>query len=159
LRFRLAEIYGQRLRDTEQAIAELKQVLRSDPDHPGAIAILEGMLDDTAVRGLAAELLEPVYAGRQDWAALIRIGEIRLMQVDDPAQRLALTKRIARLYEEQLEDFDAALRWYGKVFQENPSERLSLEQLLRLADKLDRWQEVAALLSDYLGGAMEDSPA
>ncbi|MEO8213414.1 MAG: hypothetical protein ABI560_09480, partial [Myxococcales bacterium] len=124
LRYRLAELTGQRLNDPEAAVEHLRAVLRADPDHPGAITTLEGMLEDPVVRGIAAELLEPVYAGRQDWASLIRIAEIRLQQVDDPAQRLALTKRIARLYEEQLEDYDSALKWYGKVFQENPTERI-----------------------------------
>src|SRR4029077_12787769 len=105
------------------------------------------------------ELLEPVYAGRADWKALIKIGEIRLVQTEDPAQRLSWTKRIARLYEEQLEDYDSALRWYGKVFQEAPTERLSLEQLLRLAGKLGRWQDAAGLLSGYLDGEMGEEPA
>ena len=114
--------------------------------------MLEGMLNDTAVRGQAAELLEPVYAGRANWPALIQIGEIRLLQVEEPAQRLAWTKRIARLYEEQLEDYDGALRWYGKVFQESPTERLSLEQLIRLADKLNRWEDLASLLAELPGG-------
>ena len=121
--------------------------------------MLEGMLDDIAVQGAAAELLEPVYAARADWPSLIKIGEIRLLQTDDPAARLAWTKRIARLYEEQLEDYESALRWYGKVFQEAPGERLSLEQLLRLARKLDRWQDVAGLLADYLEGELGEEPA
>ncbi len=159
LRFRLAEISAVRLGDPEAAIEHLRMVLRADPDHPGAIVMLEGLLEDPVVRGLAAELLEPVYAGRQDWSALIRIAEIRLQQVDDPAQRLALTKRIARLYEEQLEDYDSALKWYGKVFQENPGERINLEQVLRLAGRLGRWREAATLLSDTLAGSLEDSPA
>ena len=67
----------------------------------------------------------------------------------------AWTKRIARLYEEQLEDFDSALRWYGKVFQEAPTERQATEPLLRLADKLDRWQDAASLLASYLDGRAE----
>ena len=159
LRFRMAELLAGRLSDPDAAIEQLRVVLRGDPDHAGAITMLESMLEDPIVRGIAAELLEPVYAGRQDWPALIRIAEIRLQQVDDPAQRLALTKRIARLYEEQLEDYASALKWYGKVFQENPGERINLEQLLRLAARLDRWREVGALLSDTLAGSLEDSPA
>src|SRR5206468_10359527 len=127
--------------------------------HPGAIAMLEGMLDDIAVQGAAAELLEPVYAGRGDWPSLIKIGEIRLLQVEEPAERLAWTKRIARLYEEQLEDYDSALRWYGKVFQEAPTENRSTEPLLRLAGKLDRWQDAAGLLANYLDGELSEEPA
>ena len=45
------------------------------------------------------------------------------------------------------------------MFQEAPTERLSAEQLLRLADKLDRWQEVASLLSGYLADELNDTPA
>jgi hypothetical protein len=56
-------------------------------------------------------------------------------------------------------DYDSALRWYGKVFQESPTERLSLEQLIRLADKLDRWADLASLLSNYLEGELGEEPA
>ncbi len=159
LRFRLAQIEHDRRGDREAALEHLKLVLSGTPDHPGAIAMLEGMLDDMGVQGAAATLLEPVYAGRGDWKSLIKIGEIRLLQVEDPAERLGWTKRIARLYEEQLEDFDSALRWYGKVFQEAPTERQATEPLLRLADKLDRWQDAASLLASYLDGELNEEPA
>ncbi|HTB60233.1 MAG TPA: tetratricopeptide repeat protein, partial [Polyangia bacterium] len=159
LRFRLAQIEHDRRGDREAALDHLKLVLSGTPDHAGAIAMLEGMLDDLGVQGAAATLLEPVYAGRGDWKSLIKIGEIRLLQVEDPAERLAWTKRIARLYEEQLEDFDSALRWYGKVFQEAPTERQATEPLLRLADKLDRWQDAASLLASYLDGELSEEPA
>jgi len=159
LRFRLGEIRLAKLGDSERALEQLRAVLRGSPEHAGAIAMLENLLDDLGVQGAAAELLEPVYAGRQDWASLIRIGEIRLQQVEDPSARLALTKRIARLYEEQIEDYDSALKWYGKVFQENPTERLNLDQLTRLGGRLGRWQDVAGMLSDALGGSLEESPA
>ena len=155
----MAQIEHDRQNDREAALEHLRLVLSGDPDHPGAITMLEGMLDDIAVQGQAAELLEPVYAGRADWKALIKIGEIRLVQTEDPAARLSWTKRIARLFEEQLEDYDSALRWYGKVFQEAPTERLSLEQLVRLADKLDRWADLASLLSNYLEGELGEEPA
>ncbi|HEY8924983.1 MAG TPA: tetratricopeptide repeat protein, partial [Polyangia bacterium] len=158
LRFRLAEIRLRRLGDSERALEQLRAVLRGDPDHAGAIGMLEAMLEDLAVQGAAAELLEPVYAGRQDWAALIRIVEIRLQQMDDPQQRLALTKRIARLYEEQIEDYDSALKWYGRVFQESSTERVNMDQLVRIGGRLGRWREVAVLLSDSLTGPLEESP-
>jgi golgin subfamily B member 1 len=159
LRFRLAQIEHDRRGDREVALDHLRMVLRGDPDHPGAIAMLEGMLDDMGVQGAAAALLEPVYAGRQDWPSLIKIGEIRLLQVEEPAERLSWTRRIARLYEEQLEDYESALRWYGKVFQEAPTERQSTEPLLRLADTLDRWQDAAGLLANYLDGEIGEEPA
>ena len=158
VRFRLAQIENDRRGDREAAIEHLRLVLQATPDHPGAIAMLETMLGDIAVQGAAAELLEPVYAGRADWTALIKIGEIRLLQVDEPSERLSWSKRIARLYEEQLEDYDNALRWYGKVFQEAPTESHASDPLLRLADKLDRWQDAASLLANYLDGELGEEP-
>ncbi|MDB4981699.1 MAG: repeat-containing protein, partial [Myxococcales bacterium] len=158
IRFRLAQIENDRQSDREAALGHLRVVLQGDPDHPGTITMLEGMLDDVGVQSTAAELLEPVYAGRADWKQLIKIGEIRLLQVDDPAERVAWTKRIARLYEEQLEDYENALRWYGKVFQEAPTERQSAEPLLRLADRLNRWQEVGALFAGYAADELSDEP-
>jgi tetratricopeptide (TPR) repeat protein len=159
IRFRLAQIEHDKQLDREAALGHLRVVLTGDPDHPGAITMLEGMLDDIAVQGAAAELLEPVYAGRGDWPSLIKIGEIRLLQVEEPAERLNWTKRIARLYEEQLEDYESALKWYGKVFQEAPTERLSSEQLLRLAGKLGRWHDVASLFGSYLADELSEDPA
>jgi tetratricopeptide (TPR) repeat protein len=159
IRFRLAQIEHDRQGDRETAIAHLRVVLQGDPDHPGAIAMLEGMLDDVGVQGEAAGLLEPVYAGRGSWPELIKIGEIRLLAVEDPTERVAWTKRIALLYEEQLEDFDSALKWYGKVFQEAPTERQSSEPLLRLADKLGRWQDVGALFASYVADELSDEQA
>jgi tetratricopeptide (TPR) repeat protein len=159
IRFRLAQIEHDQKLDREAAIEHLRVVLQGDPDHPGAITMLEGMLDDVAVQVTAAKLLEPVYAGRGSWPELIKIGEIQLLQVEDPAERVAWTKRIARLFEEQLEDFDSALKWYGKVFQEAPTERQSAEPLLRLCDKLGRWQDVGALFAGYVADELSDEPA
>ena len=159
VRFRLARIEQDQRGDREAALEHLRLALAGDPDHPEAITMLEGMLDDIGVQGAAAALLEPVYAGRGDWPSLIKIGEIRLLQVEEQTERLGWTKRIARLYEEQLEDYDSALRWYGKVFQEGPTESRSTEPLLRLAGKLDRWQDAASLLANYLDGELSEEPA
>src|SRR5262249_59840488 len=59
----------------------------------------------------------------------------------------------------ELEDYESALRWYGKVFQEAPTERLSSEQLLRLAGKLGRWQDVASLFASYLADELGEDAA
>ena len=85
IQYRMAQIEHDRQNDRETALEHLRVVLSGDPDHPGAITMLEGMLDDIAVQGQAAELLEPVYAARADWPSLIKIGEIRLLQTEEPA--------------------------------------------------------------------------
>jgi tetratricopeptide (TPR) repeat protein len=150
LRFRLATIYDEDLQDTDRAVDNYRATLGGDPTHEGAIKALEKFLDDDAQRVSAAEVLEPVYAARHDWAKLVRIYQIRLEAAEDPKLRLNLTKRIARLYEEQLEDLDGAFLWFGKVFREDPADRAIRDQLARLAGVLGSWDKLAAVLEDWL---------
>ena len=159
LRYRLGQIYETELRDADRAVENYRAAMGGDADHAGAIAALERFLDDADHRVDAAEVLEPVYAGRHDWRSLIRIYEIRLEAAEDPQKRLALTRRIARLYEEQLEDLEAAFRWFGRVFRENPSDRAIRDQLGRLAHILDRHAELARVYEEYLAETYEETPA
>src|SRR6185369_8698631 len=41
----------------------------------------------------------------------------------------------------------------------NPTERINLDQLVRIGGRQNRWADVASLLSDTLVGALEESPA
>jgi tetratricopeptide (TPR) repeat protein len=157
LRFRLAEIELEELGNRERALEHLAAVLRGDPDHPDAIKTLEELLGDEDAQVAAANLLEPVYVRRNAWAQLVAVNKIRLEHTEDPRKRLAWTQHIAQIYEEQIEDLDEAFRWYGRVFKERPTDRSAQEQLVRLAPKLDRWQDVARLLGEYLDGELSNS--
>jgi len=150
MRFQLATIYDEELSDADHAVDNYRATLGGDPTHDGAIRALEKYLDDDTHRGAAAEVLEPVYAARHDWPKLVRIYQIRLEAADDAKVRLALTKRIARLHEEQLEDLDGAFTWYGKVFHEEPGERAARDQLARLAGILSAWAKLARVYEDWL---------
>ncbi len=150
LRFRLATLYDEDLQDSDRAVDNYRATLGGDPTHEGAIHALEKFLDDDAQRVSAAEVLEPIYAARHDWPRLVRIYQIRLEAADDPKVRLGLTKRIARLYEEQLEDLEGAFTWFGKVFREDPADRAMRDQLARLAGILGAWEKLARVYEDYL---------
>ena len=147
---RLAEIALADLGDREQALTHLGNALKMDQDYEPAIGRLEGLIADPDAQVAAADLLEPVYVRRNNWTRLVAIDELRLERSEDSQRRLALTQRIARVYEEQIEDLEAAFRWYGRLFRETPLERSAQEQLLRLAPKLDRWRDVADWFGRYL---------
>jgi tetratricopeptide (TPR) repeat protein len=153
LRFRLATLYDEDLTDSERAVENYRAALGGDPTHAGAIRALERYLDDDSQRVAAAEVLEPTYVARHDWPALVRIYQIRLEAADDHRTRLVLVKRIARLYEEQLEDLEQAFTWYARVFREEPSDRATRDQLGRLAGILDGWSKLAEV---YEGFAADD---
>ncbi len=152
--FRLAQIEANHLGHAVRATEHLAGALSGDPQHQGAVAMLEQLLADPEAQVGAADLLESIYVRANAWTNLVAIDELRLRQTDEPARRLALTQRIARIYEEQIEDLEAAFVWYGKVFQEIPTDRGAQEQLQRLAPKLGRWKDVFRLIDERL----EDDP-
>ena len=157
LRFRLATLYDEDLADADRAVENYRAALGGDPTHAGAIRALEKYLDDDGQRVAAAEVLEPTYVSRHDWPSLVRIYQIRLEAAQEHRTRLVLVKRIARLYEEQLEDLDGAFTWFAKVFREEPSDRPTRDQLSRLAGILDGWQRLAEVYESFVADE-PDSP-
>jgi tetratricopeptide (TPR) repeat protein len=149
---RLAEIYLNELSDRHQALLHFGAALKIDREHEPTITKLEELLSDPEARVEAADLLESVYVRRNAWVKLVGIDQLRLERSEDTARRLALTQRIARVYEEQIEDLGAAFEWYGRLFRETPTERGAQEQVMRLAPKLERWKDVSAWFSAYLEG-------
>ena len=157
LRVQLGEIHEKHLHDVEAAIDNYSAALSGDPRNNQALAAVERFLKDPDLRALAAEVLEPIYIGQQRWADLIRVYEARLDGTSDPADRLKITRFVARLYEEQLEDFDSASRWYARLFREAPGDANIRDQLQRLASMVDNWGFVAHTYQDYLDNESGDS--
>ena len=138
LRVQLGEIHEKQLHDVEAAIENYAAALGGNPQQPAALAALERYLNDPDARAQAAEVLEPIYVAQQRWPDLVRVYEAKLEARRDPRERLRLTRFVARLYEEQLEDFENASKWYAKVFREAPSDPAVRDQLQRLG--VDRRQ-------------------
>ncbi|MGN6106737.1 MAG: hypothetical protein ACTHU0_16640, partial [Kofleriaceae bacterium] len=157
LQVQLGEIHEQHLRDFETAIDNFSAALGGDPRHPVALAAVERYLVDPDLRVVAAEVLEPIYVSQHRWNDLIRVYEARLEGASDPRDRLRLTRFVARLYEEQLEDFEHASHWYAKVFREAPSDPAVRDQLQRLASIVDNWGFVAETYQQYLDDEQGES--
>jgi len=157
LRVQLGEIHERYLHDVEAAIDNYAAALGGDARHAVALAAIERYLREPDVRMVAAEVLEPIYVAQQRWHDLIRVYEAKLEGAGDPRERLRLTRYVARLFEEQLEDFEKASRWYAKLFRELPSDQGIRDQLQRLASIVDNWAFVAQTYQDYLDGETGDS--
>src|SRR5690606_19914549 len=89
----------------------------------------------------------------QQWPKLVRIYEGELDAATEPAERLKLTRYIARLYEDQLEDLEGAFRWYGRVFREAPGDAGARQQLVRLASVLEAWSTLADIYQETVADA------
>jgi tetratricopeptide (TPR) repeat protein len=150
LRVQLGEIHEKQLRDFETAIDNFSAALSGDQRNQVALAAVERYLVDPDLRVVAAEVLEPIYVAQHRWTDLVRVYEARLESAGDPRERLKLTRFVARLYEDHLEDFDNACKWYAKVFREDPADDTIRDQLQRLASVTDNWKFVADTYQAYL---------
>ncbi len=158
LQVQLGEIHEKHLRDFETAIDNFSAALSGDPRNAVALAAVERYLVDPDLRPVAADVLEPIYVGQQRWHDLIKVYEARLDSASEPRERLRLTRFVARLYEEQLEDFENASRWYAKVFREAPGDSAIRDQLARLAQMIDNWPFVAETYQRFLEEEEGESP-
>ncbi|MGE3459356.1 MAG: tetratricopeptide repeat protein [Kofleriaceae bacterium] len=157
LRFSLGEIYERQLHDVETAIDNYAAALSGDPQNGPALAAVERFLVDPDLRLLAAEVLEPIYVGQARWIDLIKLYEARIASSSDPSDRMRTTRYIARLYEEQLEDFENASKWYAKLFREMPEDPGIRDQLQRLATVVDNYVFVAGVYQEYLDATAGES--
>ncbi|HEU4613777.1 MAG TPA: hypothetical protein VFS15_16910, partial [Kofleriaceae bacterium] len=150
LRVQLAELHDKHLHDVETAIENYAAALSGNPRQPAALAALERYLGDPDARVQAAEVLEPIYVGQQRWPELIRMYSAKLESSTDPDDRLRITRFVARLHEEQLEDFESALKWYARVFREAPGDASVRDQLQRLGGIVENWSFVAETYQVFL---------
>ena len=150
LRVQLGELHENHIHDIDAAIDNYAAALGGNHRHPAALAALERLLNDPEARARAAEVLEPVFVAQQRWLDLVRVYRAKLESATDPKDRLRFTRYVARLYEEQLEDFDNATQWFAKVFREAPSDPAVRDQLNRLASITEDWSFVAATYQGYL---------
>ncbi len=158
LQVQLGEIHEVHLRDLETAIDNYSAALSGNSAHPVALAAVERYLLDPDIRMVAAEVLEPIYVAQHRWQDLIRVYESKLDGTSDVRERLRLTRFVARLHEEQLEDFESASRWYARLFREAPSDATIRDQLQRLAAVVDNWAFVAQAYQGYLDDEAGESP-
>ncbi len=159
LGFQLAQLLEKEMNDPEHALARYAKVLEQDPGHLPSEEALENFLEEHQapeeheLRALACEILEPIYSQRREWIGGIHLLQIRLEDAQEPSERQRLNILIAELYEREADDPAEAMQSYGKALNEDYSSREVLEQLLRLAESLEAWEELAKILRRGLDGA------
>ena len=150
VRYRLAELRRTHLDDPERALDLYEAVLERSHVHEETTRSLETMLDQGVHSARAAELLEPVYLRRSKWPELTRALEAQLSAEESTEKKKELLRRLAQLHEVQLEDLEAALETYGRLFRVDPSDMHAWDALGRLARVLGRQLRVAEVYESYL---------
>jgi tetratricopeptide (TPR) repeat protein len=153
LRHALGRVYEKELGEIERAFEEYAEALREHGAHEATIASLEHLMTQKATAGRAAEMLEVVYLARLDWRKVMGAIEARLDGSEDPDERRTLLRRLAKLHEEQEENYKAALEVTAKLLTEDVADETTwaeLERLARVANAGDRLAEIYAAELDKI---------
>ncbi|MCU0680773.1 MAG: tetratricopeptide repeat protein [Polyangiaceae bacterium] len=128
--YRLGELYEERLGDASAALDVYLRALREQP------------LDERA--GEESERLARLADG--GWERLANAYADVSGESDDLAVKRVLGKRLARVFEEELDDVHNAEETYRYVLSADPLEPESLANLDRICLSLGKWPDLAAVL-------------
>ena len=148
--YRIAELYEKRLDDVTRSIELYRDILTQQSDHEPTLRSLEGLKGGDKDPLGAAAVLEPVYEAATDWPKLVSVHEVQVQHSQDPFQKVELLHRIARLYEDAMDNHASAFDTYARSLALDNSNHDTLGNLERLAMVVNRWPDVAALYDTEL---------
>lgn len=144
--------------DGAGALDNFERVLEVRPEHPDTIRALSLYLDHPDFGARAASILEPFARSQEDWAGLRRVLLLQVEGTTDPSFEARLLREVAEIEEQQLAEPDAAFGTYGRLLVVDAGDALVRDELERLSDVLQRWEEVAELYTRFaIGGDLVDA--
>jgi tetratricopeptide (TPR) repeat protein len=160
----LGRIFEKELGETERAFEAWGEALRVDPTHAATVQSLEEIVaqranGDRAEAARAAAILEAVYVARLDWRKVMGAVEARLEGSQDPDDRRELLRRLAKLHEEQEENYRAALDVMAKLLAEDVTDEATWAELERLARVASAEERLAEIFAAELEKISADEPA
>ena len=159
LHYKVGAVLEGRLNDAERAFDEFEAALKLDTQHAATVAALERLMAVPAHASQAAEMLEGVYLARLDWRRVMATLEARLVGSEDPDERRTLLRRLAKLHEEQEENYLAALETIAKLLAEDSTDEPTWAELERLARVANAEARLAEIFAAELEKITADEPA
>ncbi len=157
LMLRLGALRETRMNAPEAAIEIYREILERDPHNTEALAALERLLVRPEYQNQIAEILEPLYRDKSEYAKLISIHDIQVRNSSSTDQRVELLHRMAELYEVALEDLGNAFGTFARALAEDPSNSSTREQLDRIAATASAWQQLAEVYESEVQRAEDPS--
>jgi golgin subfamily B member 1 len=149
-RLALARLCKQELGDSQRAIDQLEEIVRSVPTHVEAIKELETLREDAQHKERVVEILRPLYEATDDWRHLIKLNEDRYQLARDPGEKVAVLRETSRLWEERGGDLDRARRALGVAFDIDPDDSEVRAELERLTEATHAWDTLAEAYENAL---------
>ena len=137
---RIAEVYEDRLGDTNEALRRYEAILEVDPSN---VEALKG--------------LDRIYSRTGKYRELLGVLDRQIAAAATPRQKINLLERIAGIYDEEFLDHGVAAETCEKILAIDPSHESALTQLARHYRALGRWEDVVAVYERHLGIITEDA--
>ncbi|HUB09934.1 MAG TPA: tetratricopeptide repeat protein, partial [Myxococcales bacterium] len=146
-RLQKARIQDQALGASQDAVAELREILARRPNDPEALDALESMLGGVARRE-AAEALVAVHERNQDPQRLVQALETLADSETDPAERAGILRRIAQVQAGPLREPALAFATLVRAVRLRPRDLALRQEVGRLATGADLASDFALLLEE-----------
>lgn len=127
--------------------AEVARIYEAElGDQPSAFEAHVGALGVNANQSDALEHLERLAADLGAWDILIEELDAASLESNDPDAVSELNLRIARIYEEELQDHDSAIERFNNVLNIDPEHQAAIVALDRLYQQAGQWDNLAKIL-------------
>lgn len=144
---KLGAVYADRLKDPVLAAKTWRRILDLQPGHARALRVLR----EAYVASGDWEGLEELYASQNDWEGLVDFLSSAADRSTDGEQKVDVSFRAARIYEEKLGAPARAARSYERVLSVRPSDVRAARALLPLYEEEEKWARLPALYEILLG--------
>jgi tetratricopeptide (TPR) repeat protein len=155
LRFRIGELWREKLNDPPRATEAYKRVLEMDPTHAPTLAAIEGMMQRGEEPIAAAEILQPIYESAGEWDRVAVTYEVMIANTQDIVRRVDLLGVVAGIYERRLANFDASFDAYCRAMRVDPANADVIAHLDRMAEASGRWPDLAAAIEAEIDRVMD----
>jgi tetratricopeptide (TPR) repeat protein len=123
--------------------------------HDGARSALEAFLGNPALRAEAASTLEAIYEERADYSKLIGVLSILGEIETDPAKRVQLRRKAARISAESIGDFAGAFEALAGALRDDPSLVETRTEIERVAEASGAQANLVALYDEIASSLSE----
>jgi tetratricopeptide (TPR) repeat protein len=148
---KLGAVYSDRVKDPAATARTWRRVLALSPGHARALRVLR----DAYVAAGDWDGLEELYASQGDWETFVDF----LTGAADKAEavdKVAISRRCARIYEEKLGAPERAARSYERVLSVLPTDAAAASALVPIYEIEEKWARLPALYEILLGAAEDD---
>ena len=137
-----ARLYRDRLDDIARAEAVYRQVLEIDAEDPDLVVP-------------AAKALAVIYQEQQEHQKLADVLSNQVRLVQDDGERRDLHARIANIYEDLLENDEAAINAWQARLEEDAADAPALRALERLYERSEKWRALVDVMRSLEQAAEE----